>query len=183
MGLEARPYLDGAGTSRNLEVNMGVSGWESWGTHDGTTHEKLDTVADKLEAGLNTPYADAGALGTVGTSLTTICEIDCRKWRSLGLQISNTGAEDLAALEVQVKYKQTGTYQTRLSTAADYTTNTSAVSGKPSLAIAASGDLTTLIASADGWLELDVSFISFVRLQAMVATGTTDISPIGVLKK
>jgi hypothetical protein len=182
MGLEARQYIDGAGGSRNLAVNVGISGWEFWGSHDETSHEKLDTVVQKLEQGF-TEYLDAGAIDTVSSSLTTICEIDCRKWRSLGLQVSNTGSEDLAEFEVQVKYRSSGTYQIRLSTAADYTTDTSATSGKPGLAIAASGDLTSLLLGADGWLELDVSLISFVRLQAATSSGSTDISALGVLKK
>jgi hypothetical protein len=179
MGLDGRIYIDGGGISRVLEVEVTPGSRDRFTSHDPTAHEKLDAIVAAL-APVN--YLESAATETVGTTLTTLAIFDCRNWKKLGLVVLNTGTANLGEFKVAVKYKGTESFRVRLETAADYTTNTATQSGNSeAMAIAASGDLTTLAGGSEGWLELNVERVGFVVIQVQ-STGSTDLEISAILK-
>jgi hypothetical protein len=83
-----------------------------------------------------------------------------RLWASFSVTV-----HDLNAFAVQAKFHPSGPYVTVRSAAGDFTT-------PKGILIDASGDLTILAANATGWLDLDVTGMQAVRIQAKSASAT-----------
>lgn len=121
---------------------------------------------------------------TVGTSLTTVITIDVRSYRKLNLQIQNSGATALNAFSVQGRYNSSlSTYNPRAASTADFTTGRALQTGNPTAFVYdASGDLTVLAGSTNGWVELNVERYESIQIQCRVASGSTTVRIDGIAK-
>lgn len=104
---------------------------------------------------------------TITTSLTTIgAAIDVSWMEEVYVRIDNAGATAFNAFNIDISPDGTN-FETYASTSGDYTSP----QGK---LISVSSDLTSLGAGATGWFILNVVGIKELRLQASVASGTTE---------
>ncbi len=155
-----RAYVDGANNPRTLLVDVNGDGRDSFGGYDTNTHDRLDSLINA--------YTEFSAVTVaIGTGLTTAIEVDCSRWSKASLEIQN-GANTLTAFKVQFRYHSTGNYFDRLTTTADFVD-------------IASADLTVLGSGLSAWLELDVSKVQSLRLQASGGAATT-LTILGIAK-
>lgn len=179
MSETSRPYLDGAGTSRNWLVDE-VSTVDKLGIYDPITHTKLDDVVTAIGGiggGGGTNYTESSASSvSVGTSDTNLLDVDVSNYSRLGVYVSNAGAQAFNNFSVQTRWHSTGAFVSRLNAASQFT-------GLGGILLDASGDLTTLAGSGAGWLELDVSCVQTVRFRARVASSTTTVNILAIAKR
>ena len=121
---------------------------------------------------------------TVGTSLTTVIDIDCRQYNSLSIEVSNSTGAALAQCQVQARYHSaSGVWNPKTFGAAEYTTGTGKQSGNSRISIIeASGDLNVLAINSSGWVEIDCSRYAGIRLQTRTASGTTSVTCRAIAK-
>ncbi len=121
---------------------------------------------------------------TVGTSLTTIIEVDVRKFNFLSVEVNN-GTAMLAECQVQARYNSSSSaWNPKTFGANEYTTGTGKQSGNSRITIIeASGDLNDLGSNSSGWVEIDCSRYESVRLQARVLGGTTNVTCRAIAKQ
>lgn len=120
---------------------------------------------------------------TVGTSLTTVIEVDIRRFNHLSIEVNN-GATALVECQVQARYNSSSFgWNPKTFGSAEYTTGSGKQSGNSRISIIeASGDLNTLSVSTSGWVEIDCSRYESVRLQARVSAGTSDVTCRAIAK-
>lgn len=103
----------------------------------------------------------------VGTT-DPIATFDTSTARTLGVEVKNTGANALDALEVWGRFSPQGNYFKLAYQATDFTTPVYPVSK-------ASASPVTLASAASAWLVLDVAGFSDVQIRASAAVDVTTL--------
>lgn len=119
---------------------------------------------------------------TVSASLTTVLTFDCRGKSTLGIQLQNTGATPLSALQIQGRFNSSlSIWNSIASITADFTTNSGKTANNSSADIISSGGTLPAIPSGtSAWLRFRCNGFESVRIQAQVATGTTTMLAHGI---
>jgi hypothetical protein len=136
------------------------------------TNQRVPVVATPFES---EPFT-SDVFATTTQVFSTV-SFNTRSYDFLTLQIQNIGTQALNAFRVNVDFTNTTAGRSlRLSTAADYTTN----SGKSTnnalrFCFDSSGNLLTLPAGARGYLILNVKNVPTISLVATVSTGATTL--------
>ena len=98
---------------------------------------------------------------------------DARKAEEIALEVANSNDQNLSAFAVQVRFHESGDYQTIASIAGDFTSPTGFI-------WAASGSLVTLAKNTNGWLVLKgMATVEALRIQATAAAATTTTTITG----
>ena len=129
---------------------------------------------------------------TVGTTATTIIDVNCLGKETLGCVISNTGGTAFNNFQVSVRYNaDQGFYNPITFANADFDTNVGRQTGNVLVPIQASSGIGNpsaspnprlLGAGVNGWLEMRVTPYESVRLTATVASGSTTARIRGIVQ-
>jgi len=124
---------------------------------------------------------------SVGTSLTTVLEVDTSDWHFLSVKIQNTGSEALTDFQTQGFYSSQTPFSYALLASAgivsSYGTGMAKQSNNTLIPIIDAYNLPAMGATSDGQLEINCTRYQKIRLQAQVASGTTSITIDGILKR
>jgi hypothetical protein len=177
MTVGGRSYVDGGTANRTILVYTDSSGRDAFGNYDPIAHEKLDAINSTL---INNFAVVSNSVSIPTTALTTIAEIDCRFWKSVGLKIQNDGTEVLAELQLQVKWTQAETVWVAIaSTANDFDLT---LSPNHELIRRVSGTLPLLPSASHARLNLDVSGVGYLRVQGRSGTVANTVVTTGICK-
>lgn len=150
---------------------------------DGNIIQVLRYISNNLNSGSKSANF-ALATTAVETTLTTIANIICADYQAISLRLSNTGSVDLNGLEIQgfEAADFAFDYQLIASSSASYTTNSGKQSGNSLIPVVdSSGTLPALPASQKAGILINCKYFQRIRLQATVASGTTNIEIAGTL--
>ncbi|NEP62328.1 MAG: hypothetical protein F6K31_36255 [Symploca sp. SIO2G7] len=124
---------------------------------------------------------------SVGTSLTTVLDVNTENWHYLSIKIQNTGAEALTDFQTQGFYSSQTPFSYALlasaGTASSYGAGMAKQSNNTLIPVVDAFNLPAMGATSDGQLEINCTRYQRIRLQALVASGTTSITIDGILKR
>lgn len=150
---------------------------------DGNLLETLHYISNNLNSQSKSANI-AIATVSVGTSLTTILSVVCADYQAIALRLYNSGSTDLNALEVQgfEAVDFAFDYQQLAASSGSYTTNNGKQSGNSLIPIVdSSGTLPALPTTQKAGILINCKYFQKIRLQATVASGTTNIQIAGTL--
>lgn len=107
------------------------------------------------------------------SGLQTVLELKHLTTEELAIEVANSNDQNLSAFAVQVRFHESGDYQTIASLAADFTS-------PQGFMWAASGSLVTLAKNTNGWMVLKgFGVVESLRIQATAAAATTTLTITG----
>jgi len=106
-----------------------------------------------------------------GTGNTSIAEFGVSYFSRIAIEIA-VATQNLDAFIIQARFHGSASYQTLYSAAGDFTS-------PAGLLVAASGDLTTITAGAQGWFILDTTAIESIKLLASAAADSAAVTVRG----
>ena len=115
---------------------------------------------------------------TINQAETVLATVDCRGRASLGIRISNTGANALASFNVDTRFNSSsGSYDRDANYAGAYAADSSASNGNSTLLIVKAGGNNpfTLAAGSSTWIKLNVKGIESIQFVATGDGGTTTV--------
>lgn len=141
-------------------------------------------ISDRLPVNALSHSGDFATTSDVSTTTTetTILTVNTANYEWMGVEIINTGATALNGFNVQIAFNSTNFFHTKLSSAGDYTTNTSLQNGNATtINQEFSGDPRTLAGGSRVWARLNLRGVYAVRFTATVASGSTTMAIRGHL--
>jgi hypothetical protein len=185
-----RALAEGLGTTSDAASSMGsihakLRSLGVTGDAAASSGSLMAMVRSLAEA--NFTESQTASAVTITTSLTTLLTFDCRGKKALGVQLQNTGSTALSALQVQARFNSgLSIWNTIASIDADFTTGNGKQANNASTEVISSGvsggTIVTIPAGGTAWFRMHCEGMESVRIQAIVASGTTTMLAHGIVE-
>lgn len=126
----------------------------------------------------------SATIASLGTTVTTVLDINCAEHKRLAVHVFNTGGAGISVFTVEVAYNNAGTtWIQKYAVTADYSTNACRSSNNAHwLLIDSSTGLPSIASGANSWLEFNVERISRIRIRVATALSSTSVTGRYILK-